>query len=517
MKHCLPLLLCWCLGGFLPLGAEEPSRVPNSEPAVEEAAAPVPEAEAAGEEAGGGEEPVMDIRTAGGKVYKDATVERVTPSGIDIGYLREDGSYAMIGVPLAQLTPELQKHFGYDPEQAKKFEEQLQAAGKRTLEETAESEADRMARVTREIKARLSGDEVKIKPADLRFAIYARRRPVAVVPVERVRSGTVVAVIDDTSELPQLPTLVLIDGLELPEGTGRWSGFLYPTGMHARYRDIERIPVFSDSLDEAQLLLERYLDIYSEFAAAQKENAETAAPPETQDAPPDQAEVAGLDNKGGSVSNNSRNDNLGTERYYYYPYYIGSTYWPVIWWSNNCWNDWPRPRPPRPWPGPGPRPPRPPRPDPGPHPPRPPRPPKPDPGPKPPTDNLRPLPGADRPLVPRPDRPSRPNPDANRPAPGKNNVVPSLSGADKLPVRPSGTGSGISGPAVNRPGRGYQMERNGGFRRVVPSPAPARPSTSPGTNVRPSGIRPTPARPATWSGPSTPFNPPRPAGGHGRR
>lgn len=445
MKHYLPLLLCWCLGGFLPLGAEEPPPAPNSEPAVEEAAAPVPEAEAAGEEAGGGEEPVMDIRTAGGKVYKDATVERVTPSGIDIGYLREDGSYAMIGVPLAQLTPELQKHFGYDPEQAKKFEEQLQAAGKRTLEETAESEADRMARVTREIKARLSGDEVKIKPADLRFAIYARRRPVAVVPVERVRSGTVVAVIDDTSELPQLPTLVLIDGLELPEGTGRWSGFLYPTGMHARYRDIERIPVFSDSLDEAQLLLERYLDIYSEFAAAQKENAETAAPPETQDAPPDQAEVAGLDNKGGSVSNNSRNDNLGTERYYYYPYYIGSTYWPVIWWSNNCWNDWPRP------------------------------------------------------------------------APGKNNVVPSLSGADKLPVRPSGTGSGISGPAVNRSGRGYQMERNGGFRRVVPSPAPARPSTSPGTNVRPSGIRPTPARPATWSGPSTPFNPPRPAGGHGRR
>ena len=71
--------------------------------------------------------------------------------------------------------------------------------------------------------------------------------------------------------------------------------------------------------------------------------------------------------------------------------------------------------------------------------------------------------------------------------------------------------------AVNRPGRGYQMERNGGFRRVVPSPAPARPSTSPGTNVRPSGIRLTPARPATWSGPSTPFNPPRPAGGHGRR
>ena len=74
MKHYLPLLLCWCLGGFLPLGAEEPPPAPNSEPAVEEAAAPVPEAEAAGEEAGGGEEPVMDIRTAGGKVYHDATV-----------------------------------------------------------------------------------------------------------------------------------------------------------------------------------------------------------------------------------------------------------------------------------------------------------------------------------------------------------------------------------------------------------------------------------------------------------
>ena len=50
MKHYLPLLLCWCLGGFLPLGAEEPPPAPNSEPAVEEAAAPVPEAEAAGED-----------------------------------------------------------------------------------------------------------------------------------------------------------------------------------------------------------------------------------------------------------------------------------------------------------------------------------------------------------------------------------------------------------------------------------------------------------------------------------
>lgn len=426
MKRYFLFLMCACLGAAQPSGGED-AQVPPPAPGAE-APAPVPESD----------EPVMDIRTTDGRVFRNATVERVTPSGVDIGYLRQDGTYAMIGLSLSSLTPDLQKQFGYDPEKARQFDDQLKAANTMPLDQTAESEAERMARVTQEVKARLSGADIRIQPADLRFAIYANRRPVVVVPVERVLSGTVVAIIEDNSGQPKLtPPLVLIDQLELAEGTGKWSGFLYPTGMHARYRDLDKIPVYADTLENAQVLLGRYLDIYSDFAAAQKANAaagtQNQAPDQTaagtQNQAPDQAQtaadntsgVAGVDNKGGNVPNNGYYDNTGAYPYWNdYPYFIGGSYAPVVWWSSNCWNNnrpWPRPYPPRPYP---PRPPRPPQPHPQPYPPHP-----------------RPQP--------------RPQPQPR--------------------------------PATPIPGFGYQTERNGGFRRAVPSPAPAMPTTWPGTPV----------------------------------
>ncbi len=401
MKHYFLFLMCACLGAAQPSGGEE-TQLPT--PPASEAEAPAPEPES--------DELVMDIKTADGKMFRNATVERVTPSGIDIGYLRQDGTYAMIGLPLSSLTPDLQKKFGYDSEKARQFDEQLNAANSKSLDETAESEAQRMARVVQEVKARLSGADIRIQPADLRFAIYARRRPVMVVPVERVLSGTVVAIVEDNSNLPKLtPPLVLIDQLELDEGTGKWSGFIYPTGMHARYRDLDKIPVYADTLDNAQVLLDRYLDIYSDFAAAQKDNA-AAQQAATQNQAPDQAAADNTTGVAG-VSNNANNgyyDNSGAYPYSSdYPYYIGGSYWPVVWWSSNCWNHN------RPWPGP-----------PHPRPPRPPHPPQPHPQPQP-----------------------QPQP---------------------------------IGPTVI-PGFGYRTERNGGFRRAVPSPAPAMPTTWPGTPV----------------------------------
>jgi len=440
MKRYFLFLMCACLGIAQPSGGEDAPIPPPASGA--ETPAPAPESD----------EPVMDIRTGDGRVFRNATVERVTPSGVDIGYLRQDGTYAMIGLPLSSLTPDLQKKFGYDPEKARQFEDQLKAANAMPLDQTAESEAERMARVTQEVKARLSGADIRIQPSDLRFAIYANRRPVVVVPVERVLSGTVVAIIEDNSGQPKLtPPLVLIDQLELAEGTGKWSGFLYPTGMHARYRDLDKIPVYADTLENAQVLLDRYLDIYSDFAAAQKANAaagtQNQAPDQTaagtQNQAPDQAQAAadntsgtaGVDNKGGNVPNNGYYDNTGVYSYSNnYPYYIGGSYWPVVWWSSNCWNHN------RPWPGP-----------PRPYPPRPPRPPQPyppHPQPYPPHPQPQPYPPRPQPYPPRP-QPPRPQPQ----------------------------------PGTSIPGFGYQTERNGGFRRVVPSPAPAMPTTWPGTPV----------------------------------
>ncbi len=441
MKHRWIILLCLCFGLALPSFGEENSPPAPPPPGMENATTVTTDLERPENEAEAEDEPeTMDIETVDGRIFRNATVERVTPSGIDIGYFREDGAYAMIGLRLAVLTPELQKEFGFDPEKAKDFEEKLNAAANLSLTQAAEDETVRMARVSREIQERFAGADIRIKPADLRFVIYALRRPVAVLPVERVLSGTVVTVVEDTSTLPRLlPPLVLIDRLSLPEGTGNWSGFIYPTGMHARYRELEKIPVYTDSLDEAQILLERYLDIYSEFAA----NADAQDQAEAQ--PPDQA--AAEQPTAGVVG-------MGYNGWSDYPYYIGISYRPVIWWTSNH-RPWPRPprpyppypprpphpRPPHPGPGPGPRPPKPmPNPWPGPGP----RPPKPNPGPRPPKPNPQP-----------------PNPGPRPPQPNPN----------------------------PRPG----TERNGGFTRIVPRP------TS------------TPARPANWPGTPVPVNPPRPS------
>ena len=368
----------------------------------------------------------MEIRTRDGQVFPEASVEQLTPSMIDISYVK-DGHVALKGLNLADLTPELQEKFHYDPKAAAEYQAKIEkyknidlARGTSddlpSLPPRTETEEEKLARIRRSIESRLAGKDIEINPDDLDYVLAAGRRAVTVSTVEPARNGTVVRVLEDQSTREKLPGMIMIHDVKLAEGRP-WTGFIYPTGLKARLRGENQLPVFCDSLEAARELLDLYLDIYSEFALNN-----TPASPDAQQAaqPPDQS-VAETQQQTSAADNSSGIDCKG----YGSSYYLGGSYWPVYWYRN--YHPW-RPRPPRP-PRPEPPQPRPPKPD---HrPDRPASPPRPQPQPQP--KPVSPLQQFQQQLKPRPVSP------------------PSRTGYREIPVR-----STVSG---------HELERSGRFRR----------------------------------------------------
>ncbi len=279
----------------------------------------------------------LEIRTQDGRVYPDATVEHVTPSMLDISYV--DGDHISLkGISLADLTPELQQAFNYDPQRAMEYQKRLEKyrnidISRGTTDNlvvasnTQESEAEKIERIRRSIKSRLAGKNVIIDPDDLDYVITAARRAVTVSTVEEAKNGTVVRVLEDQSTREKLPGLIMIHDVKLPGGKP-WAGFIYPTGLKARLRGDNELPVFCDSLEDARELLDVYLSIYSEYSLGNDlvgSNEEVPAPDQsiaTNDEVNGQAEAVVYD---GVYSNDL-----------IYPYYLGGSYWPVYWYRQNC-------------------------------------------------------------------------------------------------------------------------------------------------------------------------------------
>ena len=57
-----------------------------------------------------------DFKTTDGKEYKNVTVSRVEPDGIVISF-----SGGIVKIPFAELSLELQKQYGFDPQTAADF------------------------------------------------------------------------------------------------------------------------------------------------------------------------------------------------------------------------------------------------------------------------------------------------------------------------------------------------------------------------------------------------------------
>lgn len=399
----------------------------------------------------------MEIRTQDGQVFPEASVEQLTPSMIDISYVK-DGHVALKGLNLSELTPELQEKFHYDPKAAAEYQARIEKyknidLARGTSEDLAalppreETEEEKLARIRRSIESRLAGKDIEINPDDLDYVLTAGRRAVTVSTVEPARNGTVVRVLEDQSTREKLPGMIMIHDVKLAEGRP-WTGFIYPTGLKARLRGENQLPVFCDSLEAARELLDIYLDIYSEFALNN-----TPASPDAQQAaqPPDQS-VADAQQQTQQQTSAADNSSGIDYKGYGYSYYLGGSYWPVYWYRN--YHPW-RPRPPRPPrpPWPGPPPPRPPHPG---H--RPDRPDQPD----------RPH-RPDRPDKPdRPDRPDRPNPPPRpQPQPQPRPVSPLQQFQQQLKPRPVSPPprTGYREIPVRSTISGHELERSGRFRR----------------------------------------------------
>ena len=358
--------------------------------------------------------PLMEIRTKDGQVFPEATVEQLTPSMVDISY-KKDGYTVLKGIDLADLTPELQQKFNYDPKAAAEYQAKIEKYKSIDLahvtfddsvpQSTAgETEEEKLARIRRLIQSRLAGKDIEIDSEDLDYVITAGRHAVTVSPVEQARTGTVVKVLEGQCVGEKLPGMIMIHDVELPEGQS-WIGFIYPTGLKARLRGENQIPVFCDSLKAARNLLDIYLDIYSEFALNNKsipsEALKSVQIPDQSVSTPQQT--------------TSSSETYSGIDYKVYNYCFGISYWPVYWYRN--YHPW-RPRLPRPL-----------------------RPPKPTHHPAPPIrpgywQNIpgRPVP-PHKPLPPKPAVPNRPLPP-NRPVQPNRPVLPNRPAQPNRPVLP---------------------------------------------------------------------------------
>lgn len=157
----------------------------------------------------------MEIRTRDGQVFPEASVEQLTPSMIDISYVK-DGHVALKGLNLSELTPELQEKFHYDPKAAAEYQARIEKyknidLARGTSEDLAalppreETEEEKLARIRRSIESRLAGKDIEINPDDLDYVLTAGRRAVTVSTVEPARNGTVVRVLEDQSTREKLP------------------------------------------------------------------------------------------------------------------------------------------------------------------------------------------------------------------------------------------------------------------------------------------------------------------------
>jgi hypothetical protein len=89
-----------------------------------------------------------DFKTIDGKEYKKATVSRVEPDGIVIVH-----SSGIVKIPFVELSAELQKKYGYQPEKAKAYADQVDAQQRALATEIQLSVARVKAEQARQLEA----------------------------------------------------------------------------------------------------------------------------------------------------------------------------------------------------------------------------------------------------------------------------------------------------------------------------------------------------------------------------
>ena len=134
-----------------------------------------------------------DFKTINGQEYKHATVSRVEPDGIVITF-----SGGIVKIPFTDLSPEIQKKYGYDPQAAADFQEQTYQADVIRARQLAEAREKRRQEL--EAQSRSQPQPAPVAPAAERQSVAASlhgsvldARPVA----KSLIYGTVLQVVNE--------------------------------------------------------------------------------------------------------------------------------------------------------------------------------------------------------------------------------------------------------------------------------------------------------------------------------
>jgi len=127
-----------------------------------------------------------DFKTIDGKEYKNVTVSRVEPDGIVITF-----SGGIVKIPFIELSPEIQKKYGYNPAAAADYQKQAYDAGlarAREISEANEKRQQYLASMTTTTPTAPAGQQQQPKSATLHDS--ALDRNVGPKP-EQLPDGTV--------------------------------------------------------------------------------------------------------------------------------------------------------------------------------------------------------------------------------------------------------------------------------------------------------------------------------------
>ena len=108
-----------------------------------------------------------DITTRSGAVYTNFWIERVDPGGLTISHPLAGGGLEVVKVPFDQLSPELQKKYGYDAQAAAKFQSgERQAAAQWAAKMIADEQAAKIIKAEKEKLEEAAAKAESAKPED---------------------------------------------------------------------------------------------------------------------------------------------------------------------------------------------------------------------------------------------------------------------------------------------------------------------------------------------------------------
>ncbi len=183
----------------------------------------------AGWSAAADDNPPMDITTADGTIYANATVLNVNASTVDISCLDSNNMPVIRCLKLKNLSTDLQARFNFDPAAAAESERKQTLWRQNEFAQLKNQENELIKQLGLQILQRQGGQNVPIDLDDLYNAVYEGKTMAAGFVISYGPAGALVN-ITGSSGGAVIPDNIIILDLDAP-AQSNWAGYIYPTMM----------------------------------------------------------------------------------------------------------------------------------------------------------------------------------------------------------------------------------------------------------------------------------------------